>query len=442
MKPRRNVRIRNCWAMALAAFLPLVAAAQVPQQLTLQGALDLMAQHQPTLRLAETQIGASQAYLGVARSPWLPQVSLALAYTRQTGNFAGSPGAVPSSATGASEFSWNTYNFWSGQLSLQQLIWDFGAAWNRIDAAKASLEATKVSARTARVTATLNVRTAYASAAGSRDLVKVSAATLENMRAHLRQVEGFVGAGTRPELDLAQSKADLAAAKLAMVRARNNYALAKARLNLAMGVEAATTYDVVEGTLPEVPEERLALESVVETALAERPEIRNLDAQMRAQEFARKSAWTTYWPTLSANANLSARGRELTALVPNVAVGASLNWALFQGGAVQAEVAQAEAQLAQLFAQKEIARLQVRLDVEQAMLSIGAAKEERESADEAAEAAKEQLRLAEARYATGVGSVIEWMDAQTNVSTAAGAQATAQFNLASSRAALLAAIGR
>jgi outer membrane protein len=55
--------------------------------------------------------------------------------------------------------------------------------------------------------------------------------------------------------------------------------------------------------------------------------------------------------------------------------------------------------------------------------------------------ARERLRLAEGRYASGVGSVIELGDSQLALTTAAAQVVQANYQLSSARADLLAALG-
>jgi outer membrane protein len=93
-------------------------------------------------------------------------------------------------------------------------------------------------------------------------------------------------------------------------------------------------------------------------------------------------------------------------------------------------------------AQRSVEVLQVRLDVDSARLAVRAAKATIPAADQAATSAREQLRLAEQRYAIGVGSVIELNDAQVAYTAAAAQAVEARYGLASARAQLLAALGR
>jgi len=80
--------------------------------------------------------------------------------------------------------------------------------------------------------------------------------------------------------------------------------------------------------------------------------------------------------------------------------------------------------------------------VQQAWLAVRANKASMAASQEALVNAKEQLRLAEGRYNAGTGSVIELGDAQVAATNAAAQVVQADYNLATARAQLLAAMGR
>ena len=69
--------------------------------------------------------------------------------------------------------------------------------------------------------------------------------------------------------------------------------------------------------------------------------------------------------------------------------------------------ARAEANAQATLAQLEAQRLQIRVDVQQAALSLHAAKASQAATERAAVNAREQLRLAEGRFAQGVGNAID-----------------------------------
>jgi outer membrane protein len=108
----------------------------------------------------------------------------------------------------------------------------------------------------------------------------------------------------------------------------------------------------------------------------------------------------------------------------------------------RAQVDEAAANLQGIDAQKSVELLQIRLDVETARLAVRAAKSSIGAANDALVNGREQLRLAEARYSTGVGSIIELNDAQVAYASAEAQVVIARYNLATARVQLLAALGR
>ncbi len=426
---------------SLAALAVLAAAVTLPKQLTLDDAVALARQHQPSLRQAKAGAVAATAHARQSLAPILPQVSLGLRYSRATSNVAPNPATVAVGAE-ASTISLSSTDFVSGNLTASGTLWDFGRNWHRYQASQRTADAQARAVDTAEAAALLQVRTAFFAAAAQHELVQVAQATLANTEAHLKQVDGFVKVGSRPEIDLAQSRAERANARLALLNATNAYAVARARLNQAMGVEASTDYDVVDAAPAAVEGEDAALEALLPEALKARPELEGLEAQLEAQRLTVRSTRAEYWPTVGAQVGATVAARRLDALVPNLSAQVSLSWALYEGGATMAGVSAGEAQLAQLEAQRDALAASVRLDVEQALLDVGAAKEAVGVAAEAAEAARERLRLAEGRYQAGAGNAIELGDAQVGFTNAAAQRVQAVFALASARARLVAALGR
>jgi outer membrane protein len=248
--------------------------------------------------------------------------------------------------------------------------------------------------------------------------------------------------GTQPEIALAQQKSAVATARVQLITARNNYETAKAQLNLSAGLPGGTEYDVVDQDEAHVDDEDEPLETLVQKALAARPELANLFKQQDAQEATIRSAKGGYGPQLAASGGASEAGLALDALSPNINVGVSLTWYLFQGGLTKATVHQAEANLSNIDAQRDLVNLQIQQSVNTAQLTVRAAKATIGASNDALVSAREQLRLAEQRYATNVGNIIELDDAQVAYTSAAAQVVMARYNLATARALLLASLGR
>ena len=84
---------------------------------------------------------------------------------------------------------------------------------------------------------------------------------------------------------------------------------------------------------------------------------------------------------------------------------------LFSGFLTRHQVAEAKSNLYVLRANEEAVRQQVLLDVRQAYLNLQAAEASISTAELASSQAKENLDLANGRYAAGVGSPVEVSDA-------------------------------
>ena len=411
--------------------------------LGLEEAVKTAEAQQPTARQAAAQTDAARARVMQARAPLLPQVTGTAAYTRQTGNFAPRPGSVPSSVSGSSASnSLTTYNYFNFGVTATQLLYDFGQTTGKWRAAQATAESTAQTERAARLQVVLTARTAFFSARAQKALMKVAREQLENQERHLGQVEGFVKVGTKPEIDLAQARADRANARVALINAENNFDLAKAQLNQAMGVEGSTDYDVTDETLLEIGGESGTTDTLVAEALKARPEFAAIEYQVKSQEQTLRSARGGYWPTLGLSTALTDAGHKIDNMAWNWNASFTLTWNLFSGLQTRGLEQEASATLVSLRAQRDALRLQVRVEVEQARLGVRAAKGALSAADESLENSRLRLKLAEGRYQTGVGNIIELGDAQVALTSSAAQKVQAEFNLASARAQLLKALGR
>jgi len=203
----------------------------------------------------------------------------------------------------------------------------------------------------------------------------------------------------------------------------------------------AGRFAITDEEMQPVPGEDGPSGPLADRALRVRPEVANLVDQRRAQELTVASLRGAYAPSLGAIANVSDNGVAIDGLVPNWYAGLVLSWNIFQGGLTRGQVREAKGTLENLAGQEAAERLQVEVDVEQGRLGIQAAKATIGAAEEAAVNARDQLTLAEKRYAHGLGSAVELGDAQVAYTTAEAQRVQAQFNLASARAQLLAALG-
>ncbi|RKH55788.1 TolC family protein [Corallococcus aberystwythensis] len=406
--------------------------------ITLAEAETAAREHQPSLRSAQASTDAAYARVDQSFSSFLPQVSANAGYTLGTSNRAVIQN-VPGSDTGVVS---NSTRRFSGSIAANQLIYDFGKTSGRYNASKESAGAQENSQQQVLQDALRDVRSAYFNVLTQKALLGVARETLQSEEARLNQVNASVQVGSRPEIDLLQQRTAKANAQVALIRAQNAYATAKAQLNQAMGVETSTDYTVQDVTVAAIAGEDEVLDALVKRALEARPDVAARERQIAAQESQVKVTKAGHLPSLSATGNLSDVGANpFNGATLSAQGGVQLSWALFQGGLVNAQTREANANLRDLQAQKDALRQQVRLQVEQARLNVVATREALTAADDAQLNARERLRLAEGRYRAGVGNIIEVSDAQVAFTNAAAQQVQATYDLATSRAELARALG-
>jgi outer membrane protein len=415
-----------------------VASARV---LTLAEAVRAARAHQPALELARGNLVTAVGLAEQARAALLPQLNGNASYTRATSNFVPQPGGMtPSAQQGSTSFA--TDPLWKVGLSASQLIYDFGESINRWKAARTSSDAMGESVHITEAQIAYNTRAAFFAARTAKDLVGVARDALANQEKHLGQVKGFVESGTHPEIDLTQARADRATAQLQLINAEGTYAVARATLVQAMGVERSIDFDLSDEEFPPMDGEDGVVETLVDEAKRKRPEMLNLRLNLQSQDLSLRTAHDMIWPALALSGNINDSGSSLDRTTWNFSGMVSLGIPIFQGGAIDAQIRQAEGQLAQAKAQVGTQSLQVRLDVEQARLGIRGAKAAIATADDAFTNSRDRLRLAEGRYQAGVGSIIELGDAQLALTTAAAQKVQAQYQLYTARAQLIKALGR
>jgi outer membrane protein len=438
----------------LATFSALAGDVTTPERaLTLAEAEAAALHNQPTLTEARGQLEAAEGKVEEARAGYLPQLVGTAQYQRTTSNFQARPGFNNATTTGTTmtgtttpsmpvHISWDpTFDYYTLGATASQLIYDFGLTSNKWRSAGASRDAAREGRRTAELQTLFNVRRAFFQARAQHDLVAVAEETVRNQEKHVEQTRAFVRTGIQPDINLATVLTALANAKVQLVTAHNNDAVAGAQLAQAMGTPLAGRYLLSDDQMPAVPGEDDAAEPLYDRALRARPELANLQDQRRAQELTVDATRGSYGPALSGVANINATASNLTPLAPNWYAGLALSWNIFQGGLTRGQVREANGTLQNINGQEQAERLQVQVDVEQARLAVQAAKATIGAADEALTNARDQLTLAEGRYEHGLGSAVELSDAQVAYTSAEAQVVQARFGLASARAQLLAALG-
>jgi outer membrane protein len=428
-------------ASGAAAVAPPVASASaapaVPgRAVSLAEAVRTALDRHPSARVARANEQVAIAQADQALAPLLPSVVANADYRRATRR-----GGVVLAGNGPSQSLAGRNDFQFG-VALDQLIYDFDQTHGRLRAARDSARAQGRAVEDQRLDLVLGVKDVYFQARAQLALVSVSRETLVNQARHAEQIAGFVEVGTHPPIDLVQARADQQSARLDLVNAENAYALAKAQLAEAMGLQHAADFEVGEENEPAVLGEDGSSVELFSLALQGRPDVQAALYTVSSREQSLGAARGGYAPSLTGSVAVSEAGGALDALAFNWSAGASLIWPLFEGGITRANVAEERASLEVAQAQLDLLRQQVLLALERARLGVQGAKHALATAGELIALSRERLGLAEGRYQTGIGTIIELSDAQVALTRALGQRVQAEYNLSIARAQLIRALGR
>ena len=399
--------------------------------LTLSQCIEIALRQNPTILAALNTVDVNQNRVGEARSIYYPQISANAAYSRVS----------PITGTASSTAPTTQYNLYTAGVTLNQTILDFGKTSSTVDVSKLNLTSSQSDLNTAQDTTILSVRQAYYGVLQAKRNRNVASDVIKQFQLHLDQAKGFYSVGTNAKIDVIKAEVDLSNAQLSLINADNALKIAWVTLYSAMGLTSAPDFTIEDNlSFQKYP---ITLEEATTRAYENRPDLKSAIVKTQAAEVNISLQRTGNFPVLSANAGYNWAGIDVppSQLGSGWDVGVTLTVPLFSGFLVSHQVAEAKSNYYVLKANEESVRLQVLLDVRQAYLNLQAAEASISTAKLAADQAKENLDLANGRYAAGVGSPIEVSDAFATYVSSQAAYTGALYNYKIAEASIEKAMG-
>ena len=327
----------------------------------------------------------------------------------------------------------------AGQVTMSQLLFDFGKTIAATDAAKkkesqVALENIELQ----RQLITQSVKEAYTNVNFAQRLILVQKQALERAELNYKSAKGFYEVGTRPKSDVARAAVDVANAKVDLIRAVNAERTAIVALNTAMGFQADRPLKV-QDNLVYTPSQLDAYPKLLEEALRQRPEYRQAKLTVESNEALERQTFRNFFPDITGTGTY---GGARTDLNEQWSATLNLTWSIYDGGNRIAKYQEAKANTQASRASVKATELDISKDVESAQIAVQEASERIQAAQTAVESAQENFRLAQGRFDAGVGTILDLTDAQLSLTQALNgeAQALADYRIALAR--LDRAVGR
>jgi len=410
------------------------------QLMTLQECVEIALRTHPQIRLALSQREASLARLRQAQAQWRPELNL-MGTQRQQGPTVSFivplPPPHPPREISVVRPSTQLLN-----LELRQSIYDGGRFTANIRSARYLLDASDASLQATLAQLTLRVTEAYADVLAAQALEEVARQSVERVQVVLKMAKARLEAGVAPRFDVLRAESELAAAQEQLLTAQNAVALAKAALNQLLGRPTNAPIEVAPLPEPITPSsETLQTETFLTQALAHRPELLAVEAQVQAAQERVNFAKADKNPLLFLSSNYQRQTATGFSRDYSWSVNLIVQFPLFDSGRRESVVQEQEALLQQALAQREQLQRQIALEVEQAVRNYQVALQRLNTARAALASAEEAFRLARVRYEAGVGTQVEVLVAQVALTRARANEIQALYDAHKAFARLVYATG-
>jgi outer membrane protein TolC len=396
-------------------WLVALVRADDPLRLTLDDAISRGMKESHRLAQAGARHDSALAGIAAARSTDLPIVSLQAGYTR-TNHVTPFSLYDPVSAESVVLYPDVPDNLRT-RLDLQWPIYTGGRSRALERAARAEADATSKDLETARADLKLEITRAFWAVVTASAAVGVLEQSVDRMDAHLRDARALLSAGLTPRSDVLSGEAERSRQQTLLIEARNLDQSARADLRQLTGLPPETPL-AIDATLAPPPPPEAPSTALVTQARSDRPERQALEARVRGADDRKSAAAAGRLPSVSLAGGYD-YARPNDRIFPRVGewntswdVGVLFNWSVWDSGRVKAEVARAAADgrfvregLLEFDTQLESDVRKRRFDLEAALAAVTSAEDGLRSAEEA-------RRVVSQRYAAGLATNTEALDAQ------------------------------
>jgi outer membrane protein len=371
--------------------------------LTLQQAEAIAIKNNPQITIGKLRALAAQQYVREVRSALLPTANLSLTAVDSNPGGRITAGALNNPAV---------YPRAAGGVSVTQLLTDFGRTNNLLSSSEYGAKAEDQNAAATRADILLVVDQAFYNSLETKALVTVAKETVHARQTLVDKIQALTNAKLKSEIDLSFSNVDLARGKLLLLESQNNYEISLAALSAILGYPDEQNFQLLEETSP-ITQPDLDVTPLIQKALQQRPEIKALQFQLEsAQKFgsAEHDLWRPTVDALGVVGEAPVRDNH----IPNWygAVGVNINIPVFNGFLYNARAKAADLQTEVQRQSLLDTRNNIARDVRNAWQDSRRAFERLSVTQQLREQANLSLDLAKARYDLGLGSIVEFTQAE------------------------------
>ena len=309
------------------------------------------------------------------------------------------------------------------QVDLRQYLYRGGKVINSIKYSKYKLEVTQSILDKAKLEMIFEISRAYYTLLLSNSFVHLNQTIFDNSRQHLEYINSLYKNGQASATDILQAEASLSTVSQAYEESKAQVQAARALLNNLLFL--ANDVLVYPSTEFKYTPKEIAFDQGLLKAMQTRPEIKQLESQLKADKSAIEVARANSRPEIYASWDYYARTHGAPTTTVNTrnwndynVAGITLSWPIFDGWRTKALVEQAIVDLKRTQLGKTKLFGDIALEVKNTYLSLKNAIEQVKSSQADILFYKNNLSTATDRYAQGLISSLDNHDAQLKYAVA------------------------
>jgi outer membrane protein TolC len=338
---------------------------------------------------------------------------------------------------------------WSVGVEVVQSIYEGGRIQASLRSARLLREQAMLDYQTVVADTMLLIRVAYDDALQATNEIVVRESSVALLLKELEDTKHRFDAGVVPQFNVLRAEVEVANARPKLIRARNNYRIAKQRLVNELGINLPRS---VLDDVPLVLADKLSAEpyaidmsDALNQALEHRTELASLRKAEELRKEGVRTAKSGYKPSFQIFAGYGGLNRQfgddLAETLNGWEAGARMNWDIFDGNLTRGKVMEARARHERTLIDLDDIGRRIELEVRTAYSTFIEAREVLDSQQKVNEQAVEALRLANSRYDAGTGTQLDVLSAQSALTDARSTYVQALHDYSVARARLERATG-
>lgn len=390
-----------CVLIFVTLVIFITSSPVMAQPLTLSDGLRIVTEENHIIRIKQREEKSAHADTLVARSKLLPALNATYGQT----SLKNQPGIRADN-----DIAWSSEkNFYTYQLAIQQIIYDFGGTTSLYKSAKLLEDTKRLDTIRTMNDIALEFCKLYFDVLESDKMITIAEREVESLASHAQVARDLLKGGLITKNDLLQAEVQLADGRQKLLNAQNTKRINEARMNNMLSRSLSMPVEVVEVSRPYAG--LLPYEGAAEIAEKQRTELKIVDATLEAFKHEETAMRSEYFPKFFLQGQYDSTKNKYLVHEENAGVTLQMNLNLWSGGSTRAKVQKVQIAESRLRIERKKLIDDIDLELKRYYLDAVNAMEAIKVAKGAISQAEENLRITKLKYAEGTGIARDVTDA-------------------------------